>query len=146
MSNIFLTEPKDRKFLEWLYLTEVFSKSDFSSFEKPEEGLLMPVLLNNSKKIDSERWISSALKSNPLLYYIPHLKQSTSFQNEFSHTLLRNLRETYTVIPLTQEGNTKWFTILYFFQFSIQNFCETLNYEPGQVAFNIVTPKTFSNI
>lgn len=140
---IFLGQ-KDRRFFDWLVSTEVFSKSEYNSWDKPEEGYLMSVLIDNHYKINHDLWINSGLKSNPSFLHIPNISVDHDFKNSFSSTLRKNLLNEYYISPICQHGNTKWFALGYFHPFNIQEFCTLLDLKPSNVVFNIVTPNYFT--
>jgi len=138
-----LTEPKDRKFFDWLITTGVFTRSQFNSWSKPDEGQLFPVLLSNSHLINDEAYIKSGLAFSPKNLHLPTLQLDVTFVRKFPKPLLISLVRQFNVLPLAQHGQTQWFALPYFFNFNLAEFCDVLNIDPKTPAFSIITPSHY---
>jgi hypothetical protein len=142
-SSMLITDPKDRRFFDWLINTNVFTRTQFNAWEKPEEGRLMPVLLNNSHLLNDAAFIKSGLSHNPNYLHIPSLQVDPTFIRQFPKPLFTAMIQQYDALPLAAHGLSQWFCIPYFFEFDLAGFCDMLNIDQKTPSLMVITPSQY---
>lgn len=143
MASIHLTDPKDRDFYQYLLEHEVIAGPEFSRWDVPDEGELLPVLATNQQRLNLNAYLGAGLKANPRFLRVPGLEPDWSVCKEFPRMLLYDTLDSHKVLPIRRISNYTWFLVGRYHPFNFE-FLKNLSVPEDKIALNIATPKEWA--
>ena len=138
---MYINTPKDREFYQALVDNDVFSSQGFAAWTKPDEGELMPVLIENKARYSGANYLLAALKSDPAFVRVPGLEPDWPFIKQFPMAMIHRAIDEFGAYPIRRLGRYYWFSLSYFQPFSRAKAAEALNVSLNDCVWNVIKPE-----
>jgi hypothetical protein len=144
---MYIANPDERIFYTFLLEQEVLRPTDVSSWDTPEDVVLMDVLGDNANRIDERMYIAAGLRSNSSFVHIPNLRPSWDFIGGIPNHHVWDLIDNFHIFPIREVGPFTWMGVSFFSPFKGEEVLEMLGWgNTRHIVWNVLSPKDYRKL